>query len=554
MRGAVATRRIGPEEVAFAAAGGLATVIPPYVVELLTEHFYFLHSSGAYFFFSSFRTPFFIIFVGVASFVVGRRSKRLPLAWACFAASLAGLYLMLYTGCNPTVCYSTGIDGLEPLRSFSFFLAEGLAFQTAAHSSGRELTRTESLLGAATACYGIAYYPVMFTVAGTGLLPPLFSPSLAVALLAALSFVMSARVVGLGESWPLAAAAPVAAYLALAAISIGIAAQYMGEALSLVGVASAPVVVGSILGAQSHTGGLVLRAAKSRATTALLIGVVVLSIVFITPDAVNGTAPDLPSGSYRFTTPVVAGGFNAAPNVVVTGVAANFSFRGTDPSIIQADNYLGAGVGVHSSNCCVDGIDYGYRADVFLYRNDTEVFAASAWEVCDTILACGGHTWKHLMYFSSARLNATVEDWFQLSIRWDNRTATWHYATDGKDRVFAAFREPMQENPDFDAGWLGAGESPSPGGYTFFQFGVMSGYPIERPGWRVAVECPSLYIGATWECLKSVEFFQGDISFWKALWRWGENYPGAGASVDPGNDTFVLHFSTEGLRDFQKAW
>lgn len=533
-----------------ALAGGLAVVVPPYLVELTTEHYFLAHST-AFSFFSSFRLPFFIAYIGVSSLIVGRRSKSLALAWASLAACLAGLYLLLYAGCNPTVCYSPGIDGLEPLRSYSFFLAEGLAVMAFGHAA-KGTTRYEPVVGSAAACYALAYYPVMFTVAGARILAPL-SPIPVLGMLFALSFIVSARTLGLGEGRLAALALPLVDYAVLSALSVGAAAQFAGEEAASILIMLAAVAAGGLLGAAEPVGGSRAgrRLGASRVPTAAMIVFLVLAIGVITPDAVVGTAPG--HGSYYFQTPVVAGGFNAAPNIVTTGVAANFSFQGTDPSSIQGNNFLAAGIGVHSSNCCVDGIDFGYRADVFLYHNGSQVFAASAWEVCDTIIACGGHTWKHLMFFSSTPLDSVAGS-FRLSMRWDNGSLVWYYGTGSGERALAAFQAPRQENRDFDAGWLGPSTTPSRGGFPFFQFGIMSAYPIGHGGWEVAASCPSVLNGSKWGCLEDVELFQGDISFWKALWRWGENYPGAGALADPLARTLTFHYSPQGVEDFQRAW
>jgi hypothetical protein len=202
----------------------------------------------------------------------------------------------------------------------------------------------------------------------------------------------------------------------------------------------------------------------------------------------------------------------------------------------------------------VDGIDYGYRADVFLYHNGSEVFAASAWEVCDTILACGGHTWKDLMYFSSTRINSSLESDFQLSMIWEDHTVSWFYSSNNGTRLVASFQAPEQENPYFNAGWFGPSSTPSPGGWPFFQFGVMSAFPIGHSGWRVTVACPSTLSNSTWVCIDHAEFFQGDISFWKALWRWGENYPNVGATVNPEAKTVTFQYSQAQVHDFQTAW
>ena len=542
-----------PKVLARAACFGLATVVPPYLVELATEHFFLAHSP-TYSYLSPFRLTFFIAYIGASSFVFGRRSKSIVLAWAAYSAFLAGLYFLLYVGCNPAVCYSAGVDGLEPLRSYSFFLAEGLATLYAGHPSAGT-TRSEAALGSGAAFYALAYYPFMFTVAGAKILAPLF-PLSVLAMLSAVAFITSARALNRGEGRLAALALPLVGSVVLSALSIGAAPQYLPEEAVSILTMLAAVVAGSILGATGVAGrsGVGLRLGRSRAATVVMIVFLVLSIGVVTPDAVVGTAPKLGSGSYYFLTPVVAGGFNAAPNLVTTGVASNFSFRGTDPSAIQSDNFLAAGIGVHSSNCCVDGIDYGYRADVYLYHNGSQAFAASAWEVCDTIVACGGHTWRRLMFFSSTRLNSTVDGSFRLCMRWDGGAVFWIYGTGAGERPLASFQAPAQENHDFDAGWLGPSTTPSPGGFPFFQFGVMSAYPVGHGGWDVAASCPSLLKGGEWGCLGDVELFQGDVSFWKALWRWGENYPGVGAAVDRGNQTVTFCYSTEGLRDFQPAW
>ncbi|MGD0478021.1 MAG: hypothetical protein ABSB29_07640 [Nitrososphaerales archaeon] len=529
-------------------------MVPPYLIELTTEYFYFTPGTP-YFFFSSLRLYFFVIYIGIASVFVGRRSSNLRLTWLSCATSILGLFLLLYIGCNPRVCYNTGIDGLEPLRSYSFFLAEGVVLSAAGFPAKNRLTRIETALRNSAAFYSIAYYPVIFTVAGVKLVAPV-SPLPVLGLVALLSFVTSARVFEEGHDRRAGLAVPIITFLVLSSVSVGIAAQYTQQAIPLMGILLACVVAASLLGVLGPVGGreAVRRVARSKVLTAGLVGVLLLSMVVIQPDAVNGTAPNLVANSYHFQTPVVVGGFMSDPYVGTKGVSANFSFQGTDASSIQPNNFLAAGIGIHSPNCCVDGIDYGYRADVFLYHNASEVFAASAWEVCDTILACGGHTWKHLMYFSWAHVNSSLESSFQLSVEWEGHTVSWLYSAGSETRLVASFAAQSQENPAFDAGWLGPSSTPSPGGWPFFQFGVMSAFPIDHPGWRVTVACPSIVLNSTWVCIDHAEFFQGDSSFWKALWRWGENYPSAGATVNPGSKTMTFQYSQVPAQDFQTAW
>ncbi len=530
-------------------------MVPPYLIELTTENLYFSHSTSLYFFFSSLRLDFFVIYIGIASVIVGRHSRNLRLTWVFYATGILGLFLLLYVGCSPKVCYNAGIDGLEPLRSYSFFLAEGMTLSAAGFSVENRLSRIETVLRNSATFYAIAYYPVIFTVAGVRLVA-LFSPLPVLGIVALLSFVTSARLFENGNDWRVGLAVPIIAFLVLSGVSVGIAAQYIQQAIPLMETLIACVVAASLIGALGPVGGreAVRRLVRSKALTAGLVGIVLLSMVVVPLDAVNGTAPNLVTNSSYFLTPVVVGGFNSDPNVRTTGVSANFSFQGTNVSSIQSDNFLAAGIGIHSPNCCVDGIDYGYRADVFLYHNASEVFAASAWEVCDTILACGGHTWKHLMYFSSTRVNSSLESDFQLSVRWENDALSWFYSSSNETRLVASYQATRQQNPYFDAGWLGSSSTPSPGGWPFFQFGVMSAFPIGHSGWRVTIACPSIVLNSTRACIDHAEFFQGDISFWKALWRWGENYPNAGATVNPEAKTMTFQYSQASVQDFQTAW
>jgi hypothetical protein len=533
-------------------AGLLFVLIPPYLIELTTEYLYFTPGTDLYFFFSSLRLYFFIIYLGTASFVLGRRSQSLHQVWFEYFCGTLGLFSLLFVlGCNPRVCYVTGTDGLEPFRELSFFLSEGLALSAAGHA-WKGLSRAEHALGCAFAFYAIAYYPVAFSLAGVRLVTQ-FSPFPLLMVVSLLSLVVAARVRSGGESPKVALAVPTLSFLALTGVSVGIASQYLAQVIQLILVQLTCVLVASFVGVVRNQKTL-QRFAGSKVLTAALVSLVILLLVVIPPDAVNGTAPNLTDSSYLFKSPVVVAGFNSEPNLGTRGVSANFSFDGTTPSAIQRNNYLAAGIGIHSPNCCVDGLDYGYRADVFLYHDGREVFAASGWEACDIITACGGHAWKQLLYFSSTPINASIASNFRLSMQWVGHTLNWFYSNGRVDDKMAFYRAPRQENPGFDAGWLGIPSKPSAGGYPFFQFGVMSAYPIGGPGWTLVVSCPEIMTGDSWVCLNHVGFIQGDNSYWKFIWRWGENYPGVGSTIYPAEKIIFFQYSQTPIRDFQTAW
>jgi len=534
--------------------GGVATVAPFYFVQLFTEYTY-LTNSTPYFFLSSFRLAFFIISVGIASEIVGWYSDSIRLTWLAYVASLLGLYLLLYVGCDPRVCYNTGIDGLEPLRSYSFFLAEGMAILAAGYSAKNRMSRTESMLAHGAVFYSIAYYPVIYSLAGVRLIAAI-SPIPLLGLVAVLAFVTAFRVSEEEKTWRSGVGIPLLSLLTLLGISIGITAQYVQQVVPLVGTLLACAVCGGLAGSFNSRimRGVGRRPLGSFVLTWMLVTVVLFSIVVIPPDAVNGTAPDLTTKSYYFLTPALVGGFNTEQDVRSIGVSANFSFQGTQPSSIQADNFLAVGISAHSPNCCVDGIDYGYRGDVFLYHNASEVFAASGWEVCDQIVACGGHTWKHLIYFESARIDSPIGSDFKVTMLWENHTLTWLYSAANETWTMASFRDPGQDNPYFNAGWLGPPYPPTFGGFPMFQFGMMSAFPIRHAGWSVAIACPSTVQDGAWTCINHADLFQGDTSYWKALWRWGENYGGESATINGGTKTITFQYSKTSVRNFQPAW
>ena len=168
-----------------------------------------------------------------------------------------------------------------------------------------------------------------------------------------------------------------------------------------------------------------------------------------------------------------------------TGVRLTVGLK-SNQSSIESNNFLSAGLGVHSPNCCVDGIDFSYRFDVYLFNNGSESLVASAWEICDNNAACGGHSWKDLMFIDSERLlNPNASD-VLLQLEWMGRSVYWSYRVgDDPFANFTSFAAPRQENPGFNIGELG-------GGFHFFQFGIMSRYPIPHSGWSAtfsALQC-----------------------------------------------------------------
>ncbi|MFI5421026.1 MAG: hypothetical protein ACHQ1H_08675, partial [Nitrososphaerales archaeon] len=181
-------------------------------------------------------------------------------------------------------------------------------------------------------------------------------------------------------------------------------------------------------------------------------------------------------------------------------------------------------------------------------------FAASGWEVCDVIIACGGHPWKELIFFISQQINMSLEDNFRLLIEWRGHSLEWLVTSGNNTQLVASFTAPSQENPGFDAGYLGISPPPSIGGVPFFQFGIMSSFPIGHSGWEATLICPSILKNSTWLCIDHSQLLQGDQSYWKAVWRWGESYQNVEAVINQEAREITFQYSKVTLQNFENGW
>jgi len=511
---------------------------------------------------SGLRIDLFVSAVLISPLAAGAAIRRLLPVAAASVAAIAVFVFLVYVGCDPRVCYSAGPDGLEPVR-MGFDLSSiavaaafaGVYVRRKAPPSGREYF----VAGFAT-FEAIAYYPMIFTFAGTRVLAPL-DPWAVGALLFALS--LSTAVMGthrIGRTWGIAV--PLLAGVALLALSGEIAAAYFPSILQQVAVMVAAILAGSLLGAAAETKGWAW-ATKHFAESSRPLLVLILAVLFMTyiviPDAAVGMIPVAQASGHPVYTsgvPVWAGAYMDAALGSTEGVSLTVSFAGTDASAIQADNYLAAGIGAHSPGCCVDGIDYGYRFDAYLFRTGTMALAASAWEVCDDNAACGGHSWKVLMFQNESTLasaNSSVP--IRLAIEWAGHTAYWSYSVGGRPTEnLTSFSPQPAEKAYFNTGTLpGAWAQP---GYFFFQFGISSRYPIGHAGWAVSLSCPATLVSGAWRCVDHARTLQGGQSYWKVLWRYGDDYQNVQAATRAGaNDTVGFSYlSGETMESFTKLW
>lgn len=549
----------------------LAAVAPSYLVERITEYYFVNGPSATYFFWSSERTTLFIVLGLAAAVALGYARRDAPTTAGAFVIGIVALLSLVYVGCAPRVCYSSGVDGLEPLRFGYFFSCLGIAgvwggnyFRTRARGS-----RAWLLIASASAIGAITYYPVVFTMAGAKLLSPLYPiPVLAVISLATAYF---SGLVAQTEGRMVGIACGLVSMLLVIAVTVEIAFQYLAQVSLVIGLM---VAIGILAAA---AGGLGVRASRfggvvrSRALLLAALLSLLLSTVVFQPDAVAGVAPANPgqgsSTSFSISPSVYVGGIATQAFLRVQGVSVSVSFAGTNPAAIEPNNFLSGGLGVHAAGCCVDGVDYGYRFDAYLFHDGSEALVATVWEDCDWIMACGGHSWQDLEFIKSEAIPSTLSSSLHLYLNWIGRTVYWSYSTGNASAAdFTAFIPPPQENAYFNMGTAGyipttqvspnalPGDVEKPGAF-FFQYGLMSKYSIDHPGWEVSFSCPSYLNGTTWTCISHSDTIQGNESYWKAIWRWGESYDNVMVSTDASISSATFSYSSSTtVSSFSALW
>ena len=251
-------------------------------------------------------------------------------------------------------------------------------------------------------------------------------------------------------------------------------------------------------------------------------------------DSISPGAGQLTLGAPTY--PYVAGYYNSTQYRICC-VQIGVSFTKVDLKALAPNNFLMAGMGVQSPNCCIDGWDFGWRADLFVLPNGTQVVSGSTWETCDGNANCGGVMWQHLRYHAQHTINpADISTPVYLRMMWQydqpNWHADWYYNYTGQPWTkFGSFVPDFREGHYFDIGIVGVGNYPS--AYAFFyQFGVASKTPVS--GWSVQLLYPSfVHPDGSWRVMERANIIQGWHSFWKANYRWGgEPYNGVSAEAN----------------------
>ncbi len=537
------------------------TFVPLFVVEQAANYYYLADNPAVFFTISGWRLPLFIVIAVAGSVAAGALLRDF---WASALSEGAGIvmaFLTFYSFCDPRVCFSAGIDGLEPLR-MGFFLISVVVSGGALGASvrGAPPTGPTQVVTGLCAFAAVAYLPVIFTFAGTKILWGLHPWAALVPL------VLAALSLSLGLTLKVNRAAgfivPVVSLLALFLLSSGIAAAYLASlvtaAVLMLCATAIASACGVVLVGRGRRGTASARKSTSSLYAIALVFVLATMLVSV-PDAVSAVVPpaqDTHSG-FAMGMPLYAGAYMDAPAGHATGAGVTVDFRATNTSVIQRGNFLSGGIGIHAAGCCVDGIDYSYRFDAYLFRGGNETLAASVWEVCDDNAACGGHSWKSLLFLHTGQLDGSADGGnVSLRMSWvqgDGRV-DWSYSlAGGKPMVFTSFITPPAETRIFNTGLLEGGTlGPQQSGSYFFQFGIMSRYPIGHGGWRVELACPSVFT-ADWNCVDHARTLAGEQSFWKVFWRWGERYPDVSIS-SYGRHAIVLQYAPAATQSFQTLW
>jgi hypothetical protein len=250
-------------------------------------------------------------------------------------------------------------------------------------------------------------------------------------------------------------------------------------------------------------------------------------------------------------------------------VEVGVSISMANPRLLSPDNFLMAGMGIQSPNCCIDGWDFGWRADVFLLSNSSLIISGSSWETCDGNANCGGYIWEHLWYHTQLTLNPQNistpiflrMSWVPVTVNGQSRQAVyWDYNTTGTSWTqFGSYLPDLRLGTYFDIGTTGGPATTVPQGTTLLsQFGVASKIPVS--GWSALLLDPSFYYQGTWRVMEHANVVQGDYSFWKFRYRWGGlPYDGVTAranQIDPTMPPDMVEFSYTGgtLKNFGPLW
>lgn len=538
----------------------LIGLVPPLLFEKYTFYLYLI-SSPDFFNYSGERLWFDIIWFGltgtISTLFIGR-DRRISVLAPIVSAFLFILSVNVSPLCEVRECYVSSTDGLTPLRDFLLFASLGTITSAASlrswtcHSGCKETQDFIFQLSIpALVGFALAFYPLSHIFAGVSLPFPenylqWFLAGAPAGLAGSMMILDRGSFKGFVSKLIAGTSGVVVGILLSLDLPCEACSGYFLPVLSILCLAIAFTLPAIYLERHSSRG-ISKRLPGVLATSTIIITIILLWGFFLTSNYEASVVNSFVGVSQTTFSPLEVGhsfvysaGYLAIPRVTSHSVGINVSFGNStiDEQRFPHD-FLAAGLGDQSPNCCKDGLDLAYRADVIEFSNGTEAVLARAWWACDLNVACGGYSWQQLLHIQSSTLpSGSLSRWVELEMNWTSpNLIQWFYRIHYDVRnatgwnLYSSFTPPKIENHAWDAGLYYVGEGNQPTLYAYFyQFGVSSAYPITASTWHVYEQCPKIVLNGTWQCIPKAGFINGVHSFWKVLYTFGESYEGVSYS------------------------
>jgi hypothetical protein len=572
----------------------LLILLPPIIFEKYTFYLYLTFSPN-FFAYSGRRLWFDIIWFvasGAATALIVGRKKWVSLL-VPFVAS-AAFIISVYSPplCNPAECYISSTDGLGALRDFLFFAS--LGFLACSGVLSRKLsfrrhpqreTRIQTLYVffiSTLIGYALSFFPIVHIFAGVTVPFPLNYIQWFLASTIP-SFTASFLAVERSKSGNLRTGKMFGFFSGLSGIILGIVldfsvpceacSNYFGFIASLLVTSAVFSFLGMILGDKIGIALVGTKKSYPGITVGItIIGTIVLLLFFFFStnyemSIVNSVSPRISNTSFSLlevgSTFVYSGGYLSSSQVRVPAIGISVNFGDSSISSENSPNFLAAGIGDQSPNCCKDGLDLAYRADAVIFTNGTEALLARTWWACDVNMACDGYSWQQLLHFGEFALpKGTLSNWVDVRMNWTSPSEIgWYYrvhsSTNGNVTpwiLYSSFEPPKIQNHYFDGGtiYVGSGNQPNDDAF-FLQFGVSSAKEIKNNTWNVMMRCPEILENGTWSCIDHASFIGGRYGYWKVLYTFGESYSGLGFQF-LGNYTVRFFYSGSSPKDETVIW
>jgi len=589
--------RFTPKNILRAVLLAIFPWIPPVLFEKTDFYFHLTHNPDWYYNLSGNR-----LLVDLASFAVWGivAAYLLRPRWAVLQIALSALlvWVLFYVACPiygpggvwQPECYYSGPDGLVGLRLAGIMFCYGAlpVLVKAAEKRDaldRRIRPALAVLGGIVLSVVMIWFPLSAWFSGVTYLPSflIFQTLLLVGVSQIASGVLAARI---GRSLKVGAVSGVVSLLFISALFW--TPECPGCDRSLLFLFAPLWAVFALVGSVAELGlpsrlrlpkvsgrlGTIRIEDVQRVGLALVLTVCLWTLVahnfwdasVLFASSISSSPGELTLGQPFY--PYVGGYYNSTQYRICC-VEIGVSISMANPRILAPDNFLLAGMGVQSPNCCVDGWDFGWRADVLLLPNSSLMISGSSWETCDGNANCGGYFWEHLWYHSQTTLNPqNISTPIYLRMQWEPVTVdgqprslvNWYYNTTGVAWTrFGSYLPDRRLGTYFDIGLSGGPASEIPQGSAFlYQFGVASKLPV--PGWSASLLYPSFQYQGSWRAMERANIVQGDFSYWKVNYRWGGRpYPGVTARANLLDSTIpadTVNFSYTGgtMKDFTPLW